>query len=142
MRMMTKIAAAGLATMIALPASAAITTREDNMAQPQGWSAVAGMDPREVREMARSLPPTTDVSPDKPWCDHRAQVEQSLTNEFGEARIGSNGGDTALWGSEQMGTWTVVLERADATSCIIASGTGFTTGANPSAYLTRVGLAR
>ena len=41
-----------------------------------------------------------------------------------------------------MGTWTVVLERPDATSCVIASGIGFRDGTSPDAYFTRVGLLR
>lgn len=138
-----KAAPAFLTVLIALPAAqafGAITSRSDNAAQPRGWSAVAGMDPRAVREMARTLPLSEQATGDQPWCGHDAEIEASLTHDFGETKVSTNARDTALWGSEMMGTWTVVLERADATSCVIASGIGFDTAASPQAYLTNVGL--
>ncbi|SMO74598.1 hypothetical protein [Paracoccus laeviglucosivorans] len=137
-----KITTAAMALIIALPATGAlatITARSDNP-EPRGWSAVAGMDPRAVREMARTLPPSAEAVEDQPWCDMDAEVEASLKQDFDETKIATNGRDTALWGSDLMGTWTVVLERPDQTSCVIASGIGFSGAANPAAYLTKVGL--
>lgn len=133
---------AAMALVLALPATGAlatITARAEN-SEPRGWSAVAGMDPRSVREMARTLPVSADATDDKPWCDRNAEVEASLTQDFNEEKVATNGRDTALWGSDLMGTWTVVLERPDQTSCVIASGIGFSGGANPTAYFTQVGL--
>lgn len=132
--------AAGLLAAGVGTASAALTTRAENAATPRGWSAVAGMDARGVREMARSLPVSTEAMPGQPWCGRDAEVAASLHHDFEEERVASNGRDTALWGSALMGTWTVVLERPDDTSCVIASGVGFREGAEPAAYFTRVGL--
>lgn len=132
-----------LVTVLALPAgqvSAEIASRAQNAANPRGWSAVAGMDPRAVREMARTLPVSEDAAIDRPWCDRDAEIEAALRHEFAEEKIATNGRDTALWGSDLMGTWTVVLERPDATSCIIASGIGFQSGENPQSYFVTVGL--
>lgn len=131
---------AALAAALAGPAAAAITTRDANAANPRGWSAIEGMDPRAVRDMARDLPLSDQASADQPWCAPDAEIETSLRHDFEEERVASNGRDTALWGSPLMGTWTVVLERPDATSCVIASGIGFSEGASPDAYFTRVGL--
>lgn len=122
------------------PASAGLTSRAENAATPRGWSAVAGMEAREVREMARRLPASEEALPGQPWCGRAAEVATSLRHDFEEERVATNGRDTALWGSALMGTWTMVLERADGTSCVIASGIGFRDGAAPSAYFTRVGL--
>lgn len=132
-----------LALLMALPAAqafGAITSRHDDASGPTGWSAVAGMEPRAVREMARELPLSEQATRDQPWCGQNTEVEASLTHDFGETKVTTNARDTALWGSQIMGTWTVVLERADATSCIIASGVGFRDGTSPQAYFTNVGL--
>ena len=141
MPQMTRIApTALLALALALPASAAITSREDTLAAPRGWSAMAGMDPHAVAEMARSLPLSDQAADDQPWCDHRAEVERTLTHDFGEEKIATAARGMVLWGSELMGTWTMVLDRADATSCVIASGIGYSDGTNPQVFFTKAGL--
>lgn len=132
-----------LAALIALPpmqGQAAVTTREENLANPRGWSAIAGMDPRAVRDMARGLPLSDQAMGDQPWCARDAEIETALQDDFDEQKIATNARDTALWGSEVMGTWTVVLQRDDATSCVIASGIGFSRAVNPQTYFTKVGL--
>ena len=136
------LAATVLIAALAAPAGATITSRDENGANPRGWSAVQGMDPRAVRDMARDLPTSDQAAVDQPWCAPDAEIETSLRHDFEEERVASNGQDTALWGSALMGTWTVVLERPDATSCVIASGIGFRDGTSPDAYFTRVGLLR
>lgn len=124
----------------ATTAGATVTSHADNLANPQGWSAVSGVDPRAVRELARNLPVSEDATGDQPWCSHNAQIEAALSHDFEEEKIATNARDTALWGSQMMGTWTMVLERPDQTSCIIASGIGFSEQASPDAYFVRVGL--
>ena len=142
MPQMTRIApTALLALALALPASAAITSREDNLAAPRGWSAMAGMDPHAVAEMARSLPLSDQAAGDQPWCDHRAEVERTLTHDFGEEKIATAARGMVLWGSELMGTWTMVLDRADATSCVIASGIGYSDTTSPQVFFTQAGLS-
>jgi hypothetical protein len=132
--------AAGLILLATGAANAGLTSRQENAAQPRGWSAVAGIDPRELREIARHLPLSDQAGPGQPWCDRDARIAASLRHDFEEERVATNGRDTALWGSVLMGTWTVVLERPDHTSCVIASGIGYRDGTAPSAYFTRVGL--
>ncbi|MBD9526631.1 hypothetical protein [Paracoccus sp. PAR01] len=129
-----------LLALTSLSAHAATTSREENLANPRGWSAVAGMEPQAVREMARRLPLSEQASGDQPWCGHDAEIAQTLSDDFGESRIATNANDTALWGSDLMGTWTVVLERPDATSCVIASGIGFSDAQSPQSYFTKAGL--
>lgn len=140
-RIMGALVCAGV-MLAAGAAGATITTREQNDANPRGWSAVAGMEPRAVREMARTLPVTAQGGGDRPWCDRSATVAQTLRHDFAEERIAVASGDTALWGSEVMGTWTMVLERPDGTSCVIASGVGFRSGENPQSWFVRAGLIR
>lgn len=131
---------ASLMLLSAASAQAAITSRQGNAANPRGWSAVAGMDVRSVREMARRLPLSDRSSSDQPWCGTDAEVETALRRDFREERIAIDAQDTALWGSERMGTWTMVLERPDATSCVIASGVGFSRSKSPATYFSKVGL--
>ena len=122
------------------PAIAAITTHGENLASPRGWSAIAGMDPRAVAELAQTLPLSDEAVGDQPWCDRRAEVERTLAHDFGEEKVANGARGMALWGSELMGTWTMVLERADATSCVIASGIGYSDATSPQVFFTRVGL--
>lgn len=138
-----RLAPALLALLLALPGQAALSAtqdREENLANPRGWSAIAGMDPRAVRELARTLPLSETATEDQPWCDRKAALERTLRHDFGEAEVAAGSEGTTLWGSEIMGTWTVVFERPDATSCVIASGIGFSDGANPALFFVKAGL--
>lgn len=143
MPQMTRIAPALLALALALPgapAMAAITAHRDNLAEPRGWSAIAGMDPRAVAELAQTLPLSEDATGDQPWCDRHAEVAQTLTHDFGEEKVAAGAQGLVLWGSDLMGTWTMVLERADATSCVIASGIGYSDAASPQEFFVKAGL--
>jgi hypothetical protein len=124
----------------AAPAIAAITTQADNLAAPRGWSAMAGMDPRAVAELARTLPLSDQAAGDQPWCDRHAEVERTLTHDFGEEKVATGARGMVLWGSELMGTWTMVLERADATSCVVASGIGYSDTTSPQVFFVKAGL--
>ncbi|WP_134724799.1 hypothetical protein [Paracoccus luteus] len=140
---MTRLRVALAALIVALPVSAAQSSIERPAAQAQpvkGWSAVAGLSGAEVLDMARTLPRTADAAGDQPWCDSAAAVQQSLDAEFDERMVTRRGDGTQLWGSDVMGTWTVVLARADQTNCIIASGIGYQDGANPGTFYAQVGL--
>lgn len=142
-RLACALAAALLAAPVVVSAPEAIAAtqgREANAANPRGWSAIAGMDPREVRQMAQTLPLSQNATGDQPWCDHDANIETALRHDFGETRVAAGNQGTALWGSALMGTWTVVLERGDATSCVIASGIGYSDARNPGVFFTRAGL--
>ncbi|KGJ03367.1 hypothetical protein IT41_14470 [Paracoccus halophilus] len=131
------------ATVLAIAGSGALalTRQRDDSADPRGWPAIAGMDTRAVIELARRLPLSESASPDQPWCDHSAEVAQVLSHDFDEERVASGGGGTVLWGSDLTGTWTMVLERPDATSCVVASGVGYRDGASPRHFFTSAGLS-
>ena len=54
------------------------------------------------------------------------EIATTLAQDFGESPVETAGAQgTELWGSEIMGTWTLVAPRSDETSCIIASGVGY-----------------
>ena len=121
-------------------ATAAITSHDDNQANPRGWSAVAGMETSAVIELARTLPLSRDARADQPWCDQSDQLAQTLSHDFAEEKVATGAKGTQLWGSALMGTWTMVLDRGDATSCIVASGIGYRDGASPRQFFTQAGL--
>ena len=70
-----------------------------------------------------------------------AAVADALRSEFEEQPVTHRADGTQLWGSDLMGTWTVVLGRADGTQCIIASGIGYQDGTDPLAFYAKVDLA-
>ena len=93
-----------------------------------------------VLELARTLPVASEADGDQPWCDRSATVRDALRTEFEEQMVTRHSDGTQLWGSDVMGTWTVVLSRPDDTQCVIASGIGYAAGENPATYLAKVGL--
>lgn len=97
----------------------------------RGWSAIADVPADEMQRVAQSLPLSEMAVSDQPYCASDAEIAATLTHDFEEALIHrtTHGGlDTQLWGSGQMGTWTLVTARGDGTSCIFASGIGFNEG--------------
>lgn len=148
MRSLLRPALALIAAAAALPAAvlpvpearAALLAAPAETALVRGWTAVAGMSGPEVVQLARHLPVETDPAGDKPWCDAAPVVQSALSAEFEEAMVARRADGTQLWGSDTMGTWTVLLERADATQCVIASGIGYRDGVDPGALYARVGL--
>ena len=139
-----RVAPAALAALIAvLPVTAAqsaIDTATHPEAAVKGWTAVSGMSGPDVLHLARTLPLATDATGDQPWCAAVAEVRDALKSEFDETLVTRRADGTQLWGSDSMGTWTVVLTRPDQTQCVIASGIGYEDGANPLAYYAKVGL--
>ena len=62
-------------------------------------------------------------------CADRGELVDSLATRYSEAFIGG-GLQSAqqiveVWVSEEKGTWTVLMTRADGKSCIMASGTNW-----------------
>lgn len=149
------VAMAALAAIggLMLPASIALSAidfnADDRAGQPvpRVWAAMAGADTPSVISMianqpAQSLVP--ELNPDEPYCDLRTTLTQTLSHDFGEhlVQTKSQGPDgTELWGSDLMGTWTLVYHRQDGVACVIASGTGYSDGANPAVYYTQAGIA-
>lgn len=131
---------AALAAVPVTTAQSAILPSPLLDAPVRGWTAVAGMSGPEVVELARTLPVETEASGHVPWCDAAPVVNAALKTEFEENLVTRRADGTQLWGSDLMGTWTVLLERADNTHCVIASGIGYQDGVDPGAFYAKVGL--
>lgn len=129
--------AGSVALLMAMPAYSAI--RSD---QPvQGWSAMAGIDTATLLQQAQDMPTSDMAVGDQPYCADDSEIHQTLTQDFSENRIDAQQhAGTELWGSDQMGTWTLVAPRKDNTSCIIASGIGFDEEKSVEVYYTTAGL--
>lgn len=124
------IAALGI-TLPVVGAQSSVQPRTDmHAAAPRAYSAIEGMSVRDVMAVARTLPATT-VDPDQPWCDLSGAVDESLRAEFGEQRVANQDG-LILYGSDEAGTFTLVMPRTDKTSCVVGSGTGYRDASNPS----------
>lgn len=143
-RTLTLIAAAAAlpaAAILPVPAAQAAALARSAPAGPvRGWTSVAGMTGPEVVQLARHLPVETDPGSDRPWCDAAPVVQSALAAEFEETMVARRADGTSLWGSDAMGTWTVLLERADSTHCVIGSGIGYRDGVDPGSLYARVGL--
>ncbi len=65
-------------------------------------------------------------------CAARDTVVEKLESGYGEV-FGGGGLQNStrifeVWFSEEKGTWTILMTRADGTSCIMASGTNWRDG--------------
>lgn len=129
--------ASSVALLIAAPAQSA--TRPD---QPvQGWSAMDGVAAGALLKQAGQMPVSDMAVGDQPYCAGDSEIHATLKHDFNETRVDDGQHEGAeLWGSDQMGTWTLVAPRTDATSCIIASGIGFTSGRDVELYYRTAGL--
>ena len=62
-------------------------------------------------------------------CANRDLVITKLTDNYGEALRGGGLQNASrvfeVWFSEEKGTWTILMTRADGTTCIMASGTNW-----------------
>ncbi len=74
-------------------------------------------------------------SVDQPFCDQTAKVAETLAHDFAETEQNNwvQGGDMKLqlWGSEVMGTWTLLHVGNDDIACVVSSGTGWAEGMVP-----------
>ncbi len=65
-------------------------------------------------------------------CAARDSVVDKLSVKYGEAFAGGGLQNAQsvfeVWFSEEKGTWTILMTRADGTSCIMASGTNWREG--------------
>lgn len=137
------LAALATAALIAVPAQSSIESRQQLEDQPRAWSSVAGMDTSAVMASAGSFATGEVAGADAPYCDVDNAVAQTLTHDFGESlvddtKVGS--ANTQLWASPLMGTWTLVMARPDKTSCIVASGIGYSDDTNPDVFYAQAGI--
>ena len=65
-------------------------------------------------------------------CGARDAVVDKLAGKYGEAFSGgglqNSNSVFEVWHSAEKGTWTILMTRADGTSCIMASGTNWREG--------------
>lgn len=106
----------------------------------QSWSAMAGMDVLTLLEQAQTMPLSELAVEDQPYCAENSEIHEALRGDFDETRVDRSHQGTELWGSDRMGTWTLVAPRADSTSCIIASGVGFDSRIDVEVYYTTAGI--
>lgn len=70
-----------------------------------------------------------------PQCAARAEVLDQLSSKYGEARqamgLAANATVMELHANAQDGSWTITITRADGVTCLMASGQGFETLAEP-----------
>jgi hypothetical protein len=136
-RLARPLMAGSVALLMALPAYAAI--RADRPVQ--AWSAMEGVSVPALLQQAQDLPISDMAIDDQPYCAEDAEIQQTLQHDFNEKPVdASQHAGTQLWGSQQMGTWTLVAPRADDTSCIIASGIGYQQGRDVKVYYRTAGL--
>ncbi len=66
------------------------------------------------------------------YCADRGSLVGKLETSYGEAFAGGGMQNASriveVWASEDGGTWTILITRADGTSCIMASGTAWRKG--------------
>lgn len=83
--------------------------------------------------------------PTDPYCDTPEMVDISLSEDFGEritlSALNPDNTRMDFWSSDMMGTWTVTYTRADGVMCVVGSGTGWTDGAAPGAFMEQAGVA-
>ncbi len=72
---------------------------------------------------------------DQPVCQSNEALAATLTHDFAETPVAQavegEGLVMQLWSSDLMGTWTMVHRGGDGVSCIVSSGTGWTTASSP-----------
>ena len=65
-------------------------------------------------------------------CTDRSDLVERLAAKYGEVFAGGGLRDSSsiveVWMSEETGTWTVILTRADGRACVMASGTNWREG--------------
>ena len=65
-------------------------------------------------------------------CANRDLVVDRLQSKYGEAFAGGGLQNQShvfeVWMSEEKGTWTILMTRADGSTCIMASGTNWRDG--------------
>ena len=80
-----------------------------------------------------------------PYCDTPDVVDISLSEDFAErismSALNPDGTRMDFWSSDLMGTWTLTYTRADGIMCVVTSGTGWSVGSSPTAFMRDAGMA-
>ncbi len=81
---------------------------------------------------ALALAPTVLFAQQQNNCAERQHVVKKLESGYGEVFAGGGLQNTSrvfeVWFSEDKGTWTILMTRADGKTCIMASGTNWREG--------------
>lgn len=149
-RFATIVRAACVAMLAAAPVTAVAATPAPPMsdaAQPsgartvEGWSAMVDVSLAEILAKLDDLPLSEQASHEQPYCASDDEIALTLRHDFAEEVVLTAGAEgTEIWASELMGTWTVVAPRMDETSCIVASGIGFSPRTDAEVYYSSLGL--
>ena len=112
--------------------------------------------PFHVQSVSNPMSDTADVSVyslvervapamDTARCEVQAEMDIILTVDFEEKpiekRIVGDGLHVELWGSTEMGTWTLVHDGNDGVACVISSGIGWTHESSPDQIFMNAPLA-
>ena len=85
-----------------------------------------GTDDLSVYSLMERVAPSLD----SPRCEGQAEMANILARDYNEQpvdkRVIGDGLHVVLWGSTDMGTWTLVHDGEDGVSCVVSSGTGWT----------------
>ncbi|MEO8241652.1 MAG: hypothetical protein ABI832_05025 [bacterium] len=105
----------------------------------------------ETQIIAYSAQKTDDVLADAqdslsaPRCDLADELAGTLEGDFQEnvvnTSLQADGLVMDLYASPDQGTWTLVHRGTDGISCVVSSGTGWTTQSMPQDVLAKVDLA-
>jgi len=80
-----------------------------------------------------------------PRCEVQAQMASILARDYSEhpvdRRVSGDGLHLVLWGSTEMGTWTLVHDGEDGVACVISSGIGWTHQSTPDLIFANAPLA-
>ena len=72
---------------------------------------------------------------DAPRCEPEAMMANILQRDYAETpietRVVGDGLHVQLWGSTEMGTWTIVHNGDDGMACVVTSGIGWTEQSTP-----------
>ena len=86
----------------------------------------AGMGGLSVYDLVERAAPALNA----PRCEGQAQMANILARDYSEhpvdRRVVGDGLHVVLWGSTEMGTWTLVHDGDDGITCVISSGIGWT----------------
>ena len=86
----------------------------------------AGMGNLSVHDLVERAAPALNT----PRCEAQAQMASILARDYSEHPVGrrvvGDGLHVVLWGSTEMGTWTLVHDGDDGVTCVISSGIGWT----------------
>lgn len=80
-----------------------------------------------------------------PRCELEAQMASILARDYSEhpvdRRVVGDGLHVVLWGSTEMGTWTLVHDGNDGVACVVSSGIGWTDQSSPDQIFANAPLA-